>query len=381
LEASQAQVTGQLATAVAISQQAAQPGGRRGGGGGHRPADRSSPSAPAKRRRPSRPPDRPPAHRRRRAPRRGRRRRPSAPGGPPIAHHPRPGPQPVPPVRRAGGVRWRTTGRCLPNGLYMGAFQFSQPTWNVAAQAAGLPSLVGVAPEPGHQGRAGHRGCRPLRPRRPATRGWETAAADASGAGRCRAGDRARSPDASPGACAELALGSLDRQRGRQAVARCAPRRCRPSSAMGAEWERRPGSGPRGGAPWAADGQPAGMSRVPVPARPQEVRRHHHGGGAGIGTRRRRRPGSMDGSASSMWAASTIRCRHRAPATRARTASCRCRWPPSRRDPWSTITMPTGLVGVRRLRLPAPKSSPGRSATGRTRHRPYQGAADHLSGR
>lgn len=33
-----------------------------------------------------------------------------------------------------------------PNGLYMGAFQFSQPTWNTAAQAAGLPYLVGVPP-------------------------------------------------------------------------------------------------------------------------------------------------------------------------------------------------------------------------------------------
>ena len=28
----------------------------------------------------------------------------------------------------------------------MGAFQFSQPTWNEAAQLAGMPSLVGVAP-------------------------------------------------------------------------------------------------------------------------------------------------------------------------------------------------------------------------------------------
>jgi len=37
-------------------------------------------------------------------------------------------------------------GAVSPNGLYMGAFQFSQPTWNVAAQAAGLPSLVGVPP-------------------------------------------------------------------------------------------------------------------------------------------------------------------------------------------------------------------------------------------
>jgi hypothetical protein len=33
-----------------------------------------------------------------------------------------------------------------PNGLYMGGFQFSQPTWNEAAQLAGLPYLVGVPP-------------------------------------------------------------------------------------------------------------------------------------------------------------------------------------------------------------------------------------------
>ena len=33
-----------------------------------------------------------------------------------------------------------------PNGLYMGAFQFAQGTWNYAAQAAGLSSLVGVPP-------------------------------------------------------------------------------------------------------------------------------------------------------------------------------------------------------------------------------------------
>jgi Transglycosylase-like domain len=37
-------------------------------------------------------------------------------------------------------------GAVSPNGLYMGAFQFSQPTWNYAAVAAGLPSLVGVPP-------------------------------------------------------------------------------------------------------------------------------------------------------------------------------------------------------------------------------------------
>lgn len=33
-----------------------------------------------------------------------------------------------------------------PNGQYMGAFQFSQPTWNEAASLAGLPALVGVPP-------------------------------------------------------------------------------------------------------------------------------------------------------------------------------------------------------------------------------------------
>ena len=34
-----------------------------------------------------------------------------------------------------------------PNGLYMGAFQFSQATWNYAAEAAGLDYLVGVPPD------------------------------------------------------------------------------------------------------------------------------------------------------------------------------------------------------------------------------------------
>lgn len=37
-------------------------------------------------------------------------------------------------------------GAVSPNGLYMGAFQFSQPTWNSAAEAAGLGYLVGVPP-------------------------------------------------------------------------------------------------------------------------------------------------------------------------------------------------------------------------------------------
>jgi Transglycosylase-like domain len=37
-------------------------------------------------------------------------------------------------------------GAVSPNGLYMGAFQFSQPTWNGAAAAAGRPDLIGVPP-------------------------------------------------------------------------------------------------------------------------------------------------------------------------------------------------------------------------------------------
>jgi hypothetical protein len=37
-------------------------------------------------------------------------------------------------------------GAVSPDGLYMGAFQFSQSTWNVAAQAAGRPDLIGVPP-------------------------------------------------------------------------------------------------------------------------------------------------------------------------------------------------------------------------------------------
>jgi hypothetical protein len=33
-----------------------------------------------------------------------------------------------------------------PDGTYMGGFQFSQPTWNQAAQLAGMPQLVDVPP-------------------------------------------------------------------------------------------------------------------------------------------------------------------------------------------------------------------------------------------
>lgn len=37
-------------------------------------------------------------------------------------------------------------GAVSPSGTYMGAFQFSQPTWNFAARAAGLSYLVGLPP-------------------------------------------------------------------------------------------------------------------------------------------------------------------------------------------------------------------------------------------
>jgi hypothetical protein len=37
-------------------------------------------------------------------------------------------------------------GVVSPNGMYMGAFQFSQSTWNFASRAAGLLYLVGVPP-------------------------------------------------------------------------------------------------------------------------------------------------------------------------------------------------------------------------------------------
>ena len=64
----------------------------------------------------------------------GRRRRPRRPPLPPFL-------QCV--VQAESGGNY---GAVSPNGEYMGAFQFSQSTWNMAAQAAGLPYLVGVPP-------------------------------------------------------------------------------------------------------------------------------------------------------------------------------------------------------------------------------------------
>ena len=37
-------------------------------------------------------------------------------------------------------------GAVSPGGAYMGGFQFSQPTWNEAAQLAGMPQLINVPP-------------------------------------------------------------------------------------------------------------------------------------------------------------------------------------------------------------------------------------------
>jgi Transglycosylase-like domain len=37
-------------------------------------------------------------------------------------------------------------GAVSPGGSYMGGFQFSQPTWNEAAQLAGMPQLINVRP-------------------------------------------------------------------------------------------------------------------------------------------------------------------------------------------------------------------------------------------
>jgi len=37
-------------------------------------------------------------------------------------------------------------GAVSPGGLYMGGFQFSQSTWNVAAQLAGMPQLINIPP-------------------------------------------------------------------------------------------------------------------------------------------------------------------------------------------------------------------------------------------
>ena len=134
MELEQAQITGQLATAVAA--QAARPG--RGGcrGGRAKAAGRRRAQAgkgPGRRAQP-------------RTPARGRRRRgrPARPGRGRSA-------SPIPRSTRSCSAwcrrsRVATTRLCPPTGLYMGAFQFSQSTWNFAALAAALSILVNCLP-------------------------------------------------------------------------------------------------------------------------------------------------------------------------------------------------------------------------------------------
>ncbi|HLH28633.1 MAG TPA: transglycosylase family protein [Acidimicrobiales bacterium] len=122
LAAAHAQVTGQLATAVASAQARQAAAAVAAVNASHRSAtSRSVPAVGAA------------------APGNG--------GGPsaPVASGSDP---PLPPflqcvVQAESGGDY---GAVSPNGEYMGAFQFSQSTWNLAAQDAGRPDLVGVPP-------------------------------------------------------------------------------------------------------------------------------------------------------------------------------------------------------------------------------------------
>ena len=95
--------------------------------------------------------------RRLRRPAPGPRRPPRSPAG---THHQHPDPALNPflqcVVQAESGGDYQAVS---PDGLYMGAFQFAQPTWNTAAVAAGRPDLVDVA-QSRLQGRPGHGGGR-----------------------------------------------------------------------------------------------------------------------------------------------------------------------------------------------------------------------------
>lgn len=135
MQATQSQITGQLAAAVA-SQQAAENAAAAAAVARAQQAARSAapPSPPA-----AAPPSTsgPPATTSGGGG--------TGAGGVPVYNIPDP---PLPPflqcvVQAESGGNYQAVS---PNGLYMGAFQFSQPTWNMAVQAANLPLLVGVPP-------------------------------------------------------------------------------------------------------------------------------------------------------------------------------------------------------------------------------------------
>ena len=153
LHSVQAQVTGQLATAVAQQAAAQSAAAAAAVAAAQRAATKSSttraPSAPTTR-----------------APSAATSTSPSASPaqGSTASTAPAPAPAPAP---SAGGSSGGATAdpslnsflQCVvqaesggnyaavsPGGTYMGAFQFSQSTWNLAAQGAGLPGLVGVPP-------------------------------------------------------------------------------------------------------------------------------------------------------------------------------------------------------------------------------------------
>ena len=140
LEASQAQVTGQLAVAVArqtaaqdAAAAAAVAAARRSAGTSTSSSTSASAPAPSQATAPapstSAAPSSPPAT--------------SSGGGTPGLTDPALNPFLQCVVQAESGGNY---GAVSPNGLYMGAFQFSQSTWDFAAQAAGLSSLIGVHP-------------------------------------------------------------------------------------------------------------------------------------------------------------------------------------------------------------------------------------------
>jgi hypothetical protein len=128
LAAAHAQVTGQLASAVSAAQAAQQAAAAAAVAAAKRAASSRSPAAPARSVAAGAAPVGPS----------GGGGAPSGGGGDPA----------LPPflqcvVQAESGGNY---GAVSPGGQYMGAFQFSQSTWNFAAQVAGRPDLIGVPP-------------------------------------------------------------------------------------------------------------------------------------------------------------------------------------------------------------------------------------------